>query len=66
MPTQRWEYRTVTLDLEGWFTPNVNVPQTDAALDALGREGWELVNVLDLNRGHGHSTSLVAFLKRAR
>ena len=44
----------------------MNVPETDAALDALGREGWELVNVLDLNRGHGHSTSLVAFLKRAR
>ena len=66
MPTQRWEYRTLQLDLEGWFRPSVDVAQTNATLDALGHEGWELVSVLDLNRGHGHSTALVAFLKRAR
>ena len=65
MAQQRFEYRTLQLQLEGWFRPDVDVAQTDATLDALGREGWELVSVVDLNRGHGHSTSLVAFLKRA-
>jgi hypothetical protein len=66
MPQPQWEYRTLQLEVEGWFDPSVEPARLDPELDALGRDGWELVNVLDLNRGHGRTSSLVAFFKRAR
>jgi hypothetical protein len=66
MAQQRWEYRTLALDVEGWINPGVDLGRADAELVALGNEGWELVSVLDLNRLHGRSSSLVAFFKRAR
>ena len=66
MAQQRWEYKTLPIDVEGWINPGVDQARVDAELDAHGREGWELVGVLDLNRMHGRTSSLVAFFKRAR
>ena len=66
MAPQRWEYRTLRLDVEGWISPGVDPARVEAELDAHGRDGWELVSVVDLNRLEGRTSSLVAFLKRAR
>jgi hypothetical protein len=66
MALQRWEYRTLPLEVEGWINPSVDPARADAELNALGHEGWELVSVLDLNRGHGRTSSLLAVFKRAR
>ena len=64
MTQVQWEYRTVKVDVAGWLTPKLETHVFDAQLDELGREGWELVNVMDLNMGHGASFALVAVFKR--
>jgi hypothetical protein len=65
MQPVKWEYRTVTLDVEGIFNIRVDGGQLTEEFNLLGREGWELVSMFDLNRGHGRSSSVVAVFKRA-
>ena len=66
MRPPRWEYRTLTLDVSGWIHPRVDASEVDAAMNALGAEGWELVSALDVNSGHGRTSSLALMFKRAR
>lgn len=66
MRPPQWEYRTVRLEVEGWLTPDVDTASIDAALGALGAEGWELVTAFDLSAGQGQSSGIVAMLKRPR
>lgn len=65
MRTQ-WEYKTIRFDTSGFLTPKLDPQKLDLELDRLGEDGWELVSVLDLNLGHGASSSLVAALERPR
>lgn len=60
-----WEYKTLVLSVAGFMAPKVNVPNVEAAMNELGRDGWELVSALDTNAGHGSSCHLVAIFKRA-
>jgi hypothetical protein len=60
----KWEYHTVTLDVEGIFNIRVDGGQLTEEFNLLGRAGWELVSMFDLNRGHGRSSSVVAVFKR--
>ena len=64
MPHERWEYRTVKLDVAGWLGPKVDSVRIDAELNAHGREGWELVSAFDVNQGHGSTSALVLLFKR--
>ena len=66
--TMKWEYKTLSLDIQGGWTgvPKVEPAKIDAALDELGRDGWELVSAFDTNRGHGASCHAVAIFKRPR
>mgnify|MGYP006144349521 CR=1 FL=1 len=66
MRGKRWEYRTVSLPLSGFFGPKVKPDEIDAALNGLGHEGWELVNAFDINSGHGHSSGMVGIFKREK
>ena len=60
----KWEYHTLTLDVEGFINVRVDGDQLTQEFNLLGREGWELVSMFDLNRGHGRSTGVVAVFKR--
>ena len=66
MPSTRWEYRTIDVNLEGFFIPEVNTASLDDMMNSLGNDGWELVTAFDVNRGHGRSSSVVATFKRPR
>ena len=66
MLLQRWEYKSITMDVAGWFGPDVEPEQMDRVLDANGAEGWELVSAFDVNAGHGRTTSIVMLFKRPR
>ncbi len=55
---EKWEYHCVKL----WKLPaHLTEPEGDAKLDALGAEGWELVQ---LGIGYGEGTSETACFKR--
>ena len=72
-----WEYRTLIIritggqgKMPGYFTRSQPVrvvdPDSEMELDELGRQGWELVNVLLLELGtvEAGPTAATAFLKR--
>ena len=63
---EKWEYRSVRLDVGGWVGPKVDLAELDATLNSVGAEGWELVNALDLNQSDGKTTAIVALFKRQR
>ena len=66
MRSARWEYKSLKVDVTGWIGPKIDHAEVDAALNAHGAEGWELVSAFDLNRGDGGSATIVALFKRAR
>lgn len=63
-PPERWEYRLALVNTDGLFGPDVNVHEIEEYLNARGAEGWELVSVVDITRGQGTTTALLAILKR--
>ncbi|HZG65784.1 MAG TPA: DUF4177 domain-containing protein [Herpetosiphonaceae bacterium] len=62
----RWEYRVALIDVSGLFNPNINVDEIGQYFNGIGDEGWELVTVVDVNRGNGATSALLAILKRQR
>jgi hypothetical protein len=63
-----WEYETLVIQVatEGFVVrPELNVPEFRSRLNELGRLGWELVAVFDVNMLQGGSKQVVATFKRA-
>jgi hypothetical protein len=64
MNQTRWEYRTLKIDISGFFGPKLNVDRIAEALNEQGREGWELVSSFDLNYHQGISSDVLMIFKR--
>jgi hypothetical protein len=63
---EKWEYRSVRLDIGGWIGPKLDLSELDATLNSVGAEGWELVSAVDLSQSDGRSAAIVALFKRQR
>ena len=63
---KRWEYKSVTQKIEGFWSRKVNHAEATALLNEHGEQGWELVSCFDVNEGHGISTSIVFIFKREK
>ena len=62
---KKFEYSTLVFDTAAFFVgAKLNHERFHAKLNEYGREGWELVNVFDLNRHQGTSYEVIAVLKR--
>lgn len=62
---KKWEYRTIKLGTTGWFTGgNLDEKKLDDYMNALGRDGWELVSAFDTNQAYGASKDVIAIFKR--
>ncbi len=61
---RQWHYATWKINVSGFFGPNVETTQIDAALNEAGRAGWELVSITDLNWNQGGSKFLLYTFKR--
>lgn len=62
-----WEYETLVMQVakEGLVVrPELNVPDFKSRLNEMGRLGWELVTVFDINMLQGGSKQVVATFKR--
>jgi hypothetical protein len=66
MSASQWEYKTLLIDVTGWFNPQLDAQTSDGELNRHGADGWELVSAFDLNRGHGRTSEVVAMFKRLR
>jgi hypothetical protein len=65
---EKWEYKIFTPEMKGWIVKKV-ANNTSEELDALGKEGWELINVTPVTANMGTSwggttASFVFFFKR--
>ena len=65
MATQ-WEYKTVALTAGGFLGGLLDRQKFEELLNALGRDGWELVNAFDTNSYQGATRDVVAVFKRPR
>lgn len=61
----RWEYKTITFKKRHFFSGSIDLETLNQQLDALGREGWELVSICP-NVFMGAPTGVVGVLKRQR
>ncbi len=63
--SQRWQYRTLMFQAEGWFAGGkLNGQVFNDRLNELGEHGWELVSVFDTNMFQGQTRDVIAVLKR--
>lgn len=60
----RWQYLTVQIDVAGLLGPRVSIQAITEAFDRYGADGWELVSTLDINRGQGRTSEIIAFFER--
>ena len=65
-PGVRWEYRVAQINVTGFFGPTIDVDQLGEYLNQAGNDGWELVSMVDVNRGNGATSELIITLKRPR
>ena len=61
---EKFEYKVVTYDPNGFFGGNVQIDQIEDQLNQLGNEGWELVSCTSSNQSYGSTKSLVCIFKR--
>ena len=61
---QRWEYKTIKVNVGGFFGGVLKVKTFDRALNELGRDGWELVAAIHTTGMYGTSREAVAIFKR--
>ena len=62
----KWEYQTITFPSGGFLGGKLESDEFDAELNRLGRQGWELVSVMDTNQSSGATRFVVAVFKRPR
>ena len=63
----QWEYRTLKLAAEGWFSGGkLDETKLDQMINELGRECWELVAAFDTNQVYGNTRDAVLIFKRPR
>lgn len=60
----KFEYKSLTIPAEGLFGGKVNAQELEQRLNALGAEGWELVNTFASNETYGKTGYIVSVFKR--
>ncbi|MCX7774347.1 MAG: DUF4177 domain-containing protein [Clostridia bacterium] len=63
---ETWEYRTLQIEATGFMGGIVDLQTFQGELNALGKEGWELVSCFDTNMNQGQTRYVIAIFKRKR
>ncbi len=61
----RWEYKTLAVKKRKFFSGGIDTDMLKQELDALGRDGWELVSICP-NSFMGAPQGIIAVLKREK
>ena len=61
----RFEYKLVKHKVKGFFGGKVDIDKMADEYNNYGKDGWELVSVMDTNESQGASHLVIAFFKRA-
>lgn len=60
----KWEYKTVQFEKKGFISSKLDIDELDTELNALGREGWELIS-FEYQPSISNELPSFAILKRA-
>ena len=64
---EKWKYKIIPLVTKGWLSAKIEPRKLEEHLSSLGKEGWELVDILPLTEqsGWGSRTGeVILILKR--
>ena len=61
---KQFEYRILDVIAGGFWGGKIDAQELTDKLNELGREGWEVVSTVDLNRYEGGTKGLLVMLKR--
>lgn len=61
---QKWEYKTIKIQLKGFQGGILEVEDFDYELNKLGSQGWELVSSFSTNAAQGYGREAIAVFKR--
>jgi len=64
MERVRYEYKIVKIDGEGLFGGKVDLAELEDHFNALGRDGWEMVSMMDTNMGYGATKWVISTFRR--
>jgi uncharacterized protein DUF4177 len=62
----RWEYRTLTIETRGDHEGTFDTDTFDSVLNAIGKDGWELVVALDSGKTASAAREVALVFKRRR
>ena len=60
----KWEYKIVKINILRYISSDMETNYLEDSLNKLGSEGWELINLFDLNLHEGKSSYVIVSLKR--
>ncbi|WP_409340784.1 DUF4177 domain-containing protein [Paenibacillus sp. MBLB4367] len=63
---EHWEYKTHKYKTGGFLGGKIDEKEFEEQLNALGREGWELVSCFDTSKAEGSSRDVISVFKRRR
>ncbi len=61
---QKWEYKVIETECKGLVGGVLEVQYFNDSLNALGKEGWEVVSSVALNVTQGSTKKVITVLKR--
>jgi hypothetical protein len=62
---QKWQYKTIKVFAKGFLGGSIDNNALEEELNDLGREGWELVTMVDTDFSGGGSREVIAAFKRS-
>nr|MBK5234858.1 DUF4177 domain-containing protein [Clostridium sp.] len=63
---EKWEYRTVKVEVKGMMGGIVEVDHFDNELNKLGEFGWKLVSCFATAQAYGASREIISVFKRRK
>lgn len=60
----KWEYKTVIINIAGFFRNKVSPDQIEDCCNQLGKEGWELVTNSAHAVNYGETKNFILIFKR--
>ncbi|WP_028668158.1 DUF4177 domain-containing protein [Runella zeae] len=60
----KFEYKVIELKPGGFWGMKLDAADIEVQLNKMAQEGWELVNSLDMNVGHGATSKMFFIFKR--
>ena len=61
---EQYEYKLMKYDGKGLFGGKFDLTEVDAEFNKMGKEGWELVSLMDTQEGYGKTKWIIATFKR--